>query len=175
MLERIVLGFSKSETAKKIGNMLESGGYSVFATCRSKDEIVRIVSEIDDALVIMGFKLADATVNDVVDDLPKGSKIISLLKPEQRDYIESFDIYVVGLPINAAGLLSAIDRLNGYAKSYKKARRERSEEEKALIERAKRLLMEKNFMTEEQAHRFIQKRSMDTGARFVDTAKFILG
>ncbi len=175
MLGRIILGFSKNETAVKIGRMLESGGYDVFAACRSKDEIVRIMSEIDDAFVIMGFKLADATVNDVVEDLPPDSKVIALLKPEQRDYIKSFDIYVVGLPVNAAGLVAAIERLEGFVKKSKRAHRVRSDAEKEIIERAKRLLMESHFMTEEQAHRFIQKKSMDTGARFVDTARFILG
>ena len=45
---------------------------------------------------------------------------------------------------------------------------------KALITRAKELLMNRNCMTEEQAHRFIQKRSMDTGAKMVQTARKIL-
>ena len=34
--------------------------------------------------------------------------------------------------------------------------------------------MNRNCMTEEQAHRFIQKRSMDTGAKMVQTAMKIL-
>ena len=29
-------------------------------------------------------------------------------------------------------------------------------------------------MTEEQAHRFLQKRSMDTGAKMVQTAQLVL-
>lgn len=50
----------------------------------------------------------------------------------------------------------------------------RSAEDKLLITRAKELLMSRNCMTEEQAHRFIQKRSMDTGAKMVQTAMKIL-
>ena len=30
-------------------------------------------------------------------------------------------------------------------------------------------------MTEEQAHRFLQKKSMDSGAKMVQTAKLVLG
>ena len=50
----------------------------------------------------------------------------------------------------------------------------RSTEDKLLITRAKELLMSRNCMSEEQAHRFIQKRSMDTGAKMVQTAMKIL-
>jgi len=38
----------------------------------------------------------------------------------------------------------------------------------------KLLLMESSGMTEERAHRYIQRRSMDCGARMADTAKLIL-
>lgn len=175
MLEHIILGFSKNETTQKISKMLESGGYKIFAACHSEDELLRAALETDNPLIIMGFKIGSATVNDICEDLPKDSRIIALLKSEQRDYIESFDIYVVGLPVNAAGLLEAVGRFSGFLKKSEKPRKKRTREENEIIERAKRLLMEKHFMTEEQAHRFIQKRSMDSGARFVDTAKFILG
>ena len=34
--------------------------------------------------------------------------------------------------------------------------------------------MERNQMTEEQAHRYIQKRSMDNGTGLLETAQMIL-
>ena len=42
------------------------------------------------------------------------------------------------------------------------------------MEEAKAVLMARDGMTEEQAHRFLQKRSMDNGARLVDTARQVL-
>ena len=45
----------------------------------------------------------------------------------------------------------------------------------ALIDEAKSLLMERHGMTEEQAHRFLQKKSMDSGAKMVQTAKLVSG
>ena len=50
----------------------------------------------------------------------------------------------------------------------------RSEEDEKLLTRAKGLLMERNGMTEEAAHRYIQKRSMDNGTGLVETAQMIL-
>ena len=35
--------------------------------------------------------------------------------------------------------------------------------------------METYHMTEPQAHRFMQKRSMDSGSKLTDTARLILG
>jgi AmiR/NasT family two-component response regulator len=59
----------------------------------------------------------------------------------------------------------------------KKARqkpKERSEEEINLISEAKALLMERNNLTEEEAHRYMQKRSMDNGTGLTETAQMIL-
>ncbi|MCI1955885.1 MAG: ANTAR domain-containing protein, partial [Oscillospiraceae bacterium] len=47
-------------------------------------------------------------------------------------------------------------------------------EEKQVILKAKNLLISRNNLTEPQAHRFIQKKSMDTGKKMVETAMIIL-
>ena len=43
-----------------------------------------------------------------------------------------------------------------------------------MIEKAKAFLMERNRMTEEEAHRFLQKCSMDSGNSMVETAQMII-
>ena len=50
----------------------------------------------------------------------------------------------------------------------------RSEREENYIRNAKFLLMERNHLTEEEAHRYIQKSSMDNGTNMVETAQMIL-
>ena len=47
-------------------------------------------------------------------------------------------------------------------------------EEKALIAKAKSLLIERNNMTEEEAHRYLQKSSMDSGTNMLETAQMVL-
>ena len=51
----------------------------------------------------------------------------------------------------------------------------RTAEEEKIINKAKALLMERNQMTEEEAHRYLQKTSMDNGTSFTETAQMILG
>ena len=52
--------------------------------------------------------------------------------------------------------------------------KERSQEERLLIDRAKALLMERNNMTETEAHRYLQKCSMNSGTNLVETAQMVM-
>ena len=52
--------------------------------------------------------------------------------------------------------------------------RQRSSKEQAQIDQAKALLMERNGMTEAEAHRYIQKCSMDNGTSLTETAQMII-
>ncbi|MDN5314776.1 MAG: two-component system, response regulator PdtaR [Clostridiales bacterium] len=52
---------------------------------------------------------------------------------------------------------------------------QRSLEEQKLIAQAKYLLMNRKKIDEAQAHRYLQRRSMESGVRMVDLARQILG
>ena len=52
--------------------------------------------------------------------------------------------------------------------------KERRPEEQAVIDEAKKLLIERNHMTEEEAHRYIQKCSMDSGTNMAEMAQMVL-
>jgi len=51
---------------------------------------------------------------------------------------------------------------------------ERSEQEKSLLESAKRILMERNGMSEPMAHRYLQKCSMDSGVSLPESAAMVI-
>ena len=72
-------------------------------------------------------------------------------------------------------LIAPISRCRNFQRKKRKAvPKERSQEEKQLIQQAKELLMIRNNMTEEEAHRYMQKTSMDSGTGLTDTAQMIL-
>ena len=50
----------------------------------------------------------------------------------------------------------------------------RSPKELKTINAAKAILMERNQMTEAEAHKYIQKLSMDSGNDLIETAEMIL-
>ena len=172
-MDRVVLAFSKDETADKIKMMLAGSGYDVYTVCHSKAELLRTVSDMDEVLIIMGYKLPDGTVDDVYDDLMEGQKLMSIVKAERQSSIYNQDIFVVTLPLNRQLLINSVETFVGIIER-RKHRAKRTPEEEKIIRDAKAYLMETHRMSEEQAHRFIQKRSMDTGAKFIDTARMIL-
>lgn len=172
-MERVVLAFSKDETADKIRRMLDGSGYEVYMVCHSKAELLRSIVDIDEVLIIMGYKLPDGVADDVFDDLREGQKLMSIVKADRQSEIYNEDIFVVTLPVNRQILINSIETFVGIIER-RKHRAKRTPEEQKIIESAKAYLMENHMMTEEQAHRFIQKRSMDTGAKFIDTARSIL-
>lgn len=166
------LAFSKDETIQKFKTMLENSGVDVALVSHSRAELVRNIGVYDDILIIMGCRLPDGMADDVYDDLGGEYKMLVIVKPGHEDLITRDEIVVLPLPINRQGLLSAVEMIVTPVSARRKGKR--SLEEEKIIKQAKLYLIDKYRMTESQAHRFIQKRSMDTGARFVDTARLIL-
>ena len=87
---------------------------------------------------------------------------------------------IIGLamPLRVHELISTVGMLVQGLVRRKKKRRERprvrNEEEASTIQSAKHLLMERNHMTEEEAHRYLQKHSMDYSVSMVETAQMLL-
>ena len=84
----------------------------------------------------------------------------------------------LGMPLKVHELISTIGMMSqGIVRRRKKLREKpkvRNEEEAATIAKAKALLMERNSMTEEEAHRYLQKHSMDNSTNMVETAQMVL-
>ena len=75
-------------------------------------------------------------------------------------------------------LVSSVDMLaESILRSRKRKKRfvkQKNNQDFELIKKAKDLLMERNNMTEEQAHRYLQKTSMNSGNSMLDTALMII-
>ena len=52
--------------------------------------------------------------------------------------------------------------------------KKRSAEEQEIIDKAKAVLMDRNHMSEEEAHRYLQKCSMESGTGLVESAQMVL-
>ena len=64
--------------------------------------------------------------------------------------------------------------ITSYRRKEKKKPKLRSEKEQNYISNAKMLLMERNHLSEDDAYRYIQKCSMDSGTNMVETAQMVL-
>ena len=84
----------------------------------------------------------------------------------------------LSMPLKVHELIQTVETMSYTITRMRKKRRTepkvRSEEEKRMLQDAKELLMVRNNMSEEEAHRYIQKRSMDNGTGLIETAQMIL-
>ena len=84
----------------------------------------------------------------------------------------------LAMPLKVHDLLETVSMMVETMERRKRKRRtqprERNPEEQKIILEAKHLLMERNNMTEEEAHRYIQKSSMDSGTNLLETSQMVL-
>lgn len=177
-MTNIIVAFAKIDDAKSIKNILVKNGFQVTAVCTSGAQALSYADEFHDGIVICGYRLADMICVDVQENLPKGFEMVVMSSQRVLAEILGTNIMGLAMPLKVHELVSTVNMMSqGIIRRKKKQRekpRVRNEEEVATIAKAKRLLMERNNMTEEEAHRYLQKHSMDNSTNMVETAQMVL-
>ena len=175
-MDKVILAFEGEKTAARVRDILESSGTAGCYLCHSAAEVKRLVNKQHVSVVICGYKLRDETAEALCEDLPITCSVLVLAVQNLLDMIENEDVFKLTAPVSRSDLLSSVRMLTqmGHRMERFARRPGHSEEEKELIGKAKALLMDRNGMTEEQAHRFLQKKSMDSGAKLLQTAQMVL-
>ena len=175
----IILAFSGQETAGKIERILKSGGYVPSRICHNGAEVLRAAEKEEQIILICSYRLSDLSAHELLEMAVGRIQALILLNPAQDELGTHENAVYLHSPITRADLLASVKMMEaicGQMSVYQQkiARLTRQAEERALIERAKELLMLRYHMSEAEAHRFIQKESMDQKRKMVDTAKLIL-
>ncbi|MCI8594089.1 MAG: ANTAR domain-containing protein [Oscillospiraceae bacterium] len=174
-MEKVIVAFENEKSCQRISDLLDSAGVASCLVCRSGAEVRRLVGKQHILVVVCGFKLADGVAEDLFEDLPDACSMLMVAQQGCLDLCENEDIFKLPTPVSKSDLLASVRILLHMGRRLEKfIRPQRSNEERELIDEAKRLLMDANGMTEEQAHRFLQKRSMDNGLKMVQTARLVL-
>ncbi|MCM1088707.1 MAG: ANTAR domain-containing protein [Muribaculaceae bacterium] len=174
----IMIALPKIEDAKGIRSILLKNGFSVTGVCATGAQVLSQIDEWGDGIVICGYKLTDMLYSELHECLPAG--IDMLVMASQHVINDCVDNQIVWLtmPLKVHDLTNTVSMMShAILRRRRKAKqgpKRRSEEELVLIKEAKTLLMERNHMTEEEAHRYIQKCSMDSGTGMAETAQMVL-
>ena len=173
---QIIVAFERQSNAEKIREILEGSGEFSCLMCRSADQVKRTVHKLRLDLVVCGFKLADQSCESMYHDLPRRCAVLMVAPQAQLDLCETKGIFKLPAPVRRSELLASMRLLAQLSRAVKPERGpvQRSQEDRELVEQAKQILIEYSGMTEDQAHRFLQKQSMDSGARMADTARQVL-
>lgn len=174
-MDKVILAFEGEKTTARVRDILEGSGAAECLICHSAAEVRRLANKQHVTVVVCGYKLRDETAEALSEDLPFSCSVLVLAVQSLLDMIESEDVFKLTAPVSRNDLLSSVRMLTQMGRRMDRyTRPKHSEEEKELIEKAKALLMDRNGMTEEQAHRFLQKKSMDSGAKLLQTAQMVL-
>ena len=173
----IVVVLPKLEDAKKIRKILISHGFSRVTACQTGSAVLQETAENERELVISGYKLPDMYYRELAECLPPHFELLLMGSAAAVSGAES-GILSITTPVKVFDLVNTVEmvmsQIERRAKKEKKLQKKRSWREENYIRNAKALLMERNHLTEAEAHRYIQKCSMDNGTNMVETAQMIL-
>lgn len=174
----IIVAFPKIEDANKIKSLLVKSGFSVQGVCASGALAIQMAGELDGGIVISSCKLPDMTCQELNQNLPITFKLLVLASKRVWSTYGGDNIMFVEMPVKVHELTNTIEmiiRARERARKKVKGRTNfRNDADKELIMKAKLMLMDKNNLSEEDAYRYIQKNSMDSGNSMVDTAAMLL-
>lgn len=174
----IIVAFPKVEDAKNIKNLLVRNGFSVVAVCTAGARAVSLAEDYNEGIVVCGYRLPDMMYSELLGCLPSGFQMLLLASRHILAGCMEQNIVCLSMPIRVLDLVNTVDMMLQTVQTRNRRTREtprvRSGEEMRLIHEAKYLLMDRNHMTEEEAYRYIQKSSMDSGTRMAETAQMIL-
>lgn len=173
---RVIVVFRKMEEAKNIKSVLVHNGVEVMATGTSGAYAIAAAEELDNGIIICGYRLADMTYSELKECLPGGFRMLLVTSENHWMNLEDKDVVFLPLPLKVHSLVETVQMMIETSRSRRhlKSAAIRSGEQKELIKRAKGVLMDRNAMSEEEAHRYLQKCSMDSGNSLVETAHMVM-
>jgi len=174
----IIVVFPKIQDANSIKSILLRSGYTSVFACNSGAKAITLCDDCGDGIVISGYKLVDMLYSDIRDCMPPGFEMLLMASESALSAERGSDLVCLSMPMKVHHLLETLEMMEQNMFRRRRRKKEgpaqRSDEQKALIVEAKKLLMERNHMTEDEAHRYLQKCSMDSGTNMVETAEMVL-
>lgn len=174
----VIIVFPKIENGKNIKRILQQNGFEVNAVCTTGAQVLQHVNGLSGGIIVCGYRFMDMMYTELYEYLPPQFEMLLVASASVCDSRELQNIVCLTMPLQVHELIHTMNMMAGSVSRRKKKMREkpqeRTEEEKMLLKDAKELLMARNNLTEEEAHRYIQKRSMDNGTNLVETAQMIL-
>lgn len=172
-MNRLIVAFESETTSKRVCELFAASSIPVRAVCGFGAEVIRMVRYMGGGVVVCGVKLGDITADELYDDLDGAACVLVVAKPEQLENCENPHVFRLPLPVNRYDLASSVRMLTQLSEMNDAPRKPNlAEQEK--IRKAKEMLGSTRAMTEEQAHRYLQRQSMAQRRRMAEIADDIL-
>jgi response regulator NasT len=180
-LQNIIVAFAKQTDAQNFKSILMRGGFDIGSVCQTGAQVLAAMENLGSGVVICGQRLGDMLCTELAGDMPEYFTMLLVASPAKADELmlsEYENIVYLPTPLKKDDLFSTLSMLiEGVMlrrKKIKEKRRFRSSEDQKIIDSAKAILMERHNMTEPEAHKYLQKCSMDSGTSLLETAEMVL-
>ena len=171
-MSSIVIVLPKIEDGKRIRDILAKRGYEIDAVCSTAAAALGEMNNLNGGIVICGYKLPDMFFTDLNECMPSGFQMLLIASSRALSAVEGTGIMAVTMPLSVYELVNTLEMM--LQSAARRRKKERAKPKVRIIDRAKSLLIERNHMTESEAHRYMQKCSMDSGTNLVETAQMVL-
>ena len=172
----IVIALPNAANVRQIRELLQRYGMRVAAVSTTGARALSAMSGLCQGVLICGFHFKDMFYRDILEDMPEDFEMVLVASARVLAEAPS-GLVCVELPFQARDLVDTVQMVIRAQERRQKKKGSppgpRTREELAQIQKAKDLLMDRNHMTEEEAHRYLLKTSMDTGTSLVETAQMI--
>ncbi len=170
MARTILAGVSESNR-EQVARLLASSGFSVHRSCESGSSLRRALAEDDDCVLILLGMLPGVNPDDLVWDYGDRLQILLIARPAVLEDCESKEIFRLPLPTTGRAILTALEMLS---QLHAMRAPKRMGTERQIVEKAKKILMQQQKLTEPEAHHLLQKYAMDHSVKLVDYAADIV-
>ncbi|PKM95519.1 MAG: hypothetical protein CVU84_05480 [Firmicutes bacterium HGW-Firmicutes-1] len=182
---RVIIGSSNEKISRQLGQFLIENGFNVIGETKDGYELLRRVNTVYPDLVVVDYSMRGISGYEISEVLisEKTCPVIALISSNELHYFVNLSQEPTFAPLikpsNKQLLLNTISLLIKTSKSIYKLENEvaslKSGRDKGeLVNKAKKLLIENMQLTEEEAHRRIQKQSMDKGISMIKIAEAII-
>lgn len=169
-MKKIVVASTKAEKRQKLSNLLHAVSCFDFVSASSLAEISSIVS-VDREGVIIVASMNIQALTELDRMLPTGWDIIAFLPSGMPQPFYSSSLNVLNTPVNRIEFSEILSSLLSFSVFRKTTYGEDKDE---IISRAKKKIIKEKGADENSAHRYLQKKSMESGKSLLQTAKDIL-
>lgn len=176
---------SKSDrTPEAIGPILTMNGIGKILRAQSAGEARRtVMSRVVDIAIINTPLSDDFGIQLAIELSERNICVLTFVKGDRYEQIayklEEYGVITLAKPVDRASLVISVRMLKAMRAKLVKMETQRSSLESKmreirLVNRAKLLLVERLSMTEEEAHRFIEKQAMDSCVKEGEIAENII-
>ena len=181
MGERIIIASQSEKLVSSIRSQIVSNGYEVVGVSTDGYELIRRAKALSPEVVIIDEDLGGVSIVSLVETLIFERQAVLLLGKSYQKFYYRQDPYFefCEKPVQPIVLVTMLRVLTKYGQTVRQLESKVNQLEEAqktekAIRLAKRALQQNENMTEDEAHRYIQKRSMELRISKLELSERIL-